>query len=453
MKTIFKTLTLALVALACLSLISCKKYLDEKPRSSLTIASKVSDYQALLEQPNVINDNDVAAGEVSAGEVYMTDADYLARAEEEQRMYTWQNSRVFNASINDWFYIYQVVYRSNTVIDGMLKIPMTQENAMAWKNVSGQGYYYRAKSFLGALGNWAPAYGSTATTDLGIPLKLNTNFNEKTTRSTVAAGYAQVVADLQRAILLLPDKALHVVRPSKPAAYGLMARTMLLMGNYEASAKYADSCLMLNSALIDFNTLTASATYPVPVFNTEVMAASKLTLLSALNPSRGKIVPELYNLYEANDLRKTIFFKNNGNGSYAFKGSYDGSASPFGGMATDEVYLMRAECRARLNQIDGALADLNALLVKRYKTGTFVPVKMTDQSVLLTIILNERRKELLLRGLRWLDIKRLNNDRANISLKRTVNGKEYVLPAGSARFAMPIPEDVIELSGIPQNLY
>ncbi|RZK56563.1 MAG: hypothetical protein EOO91_11840, partial [Pedobacter sp.] len=162
MKTIFKTLIVAFVAFGSLSLISCKKYLDEKPRSSLTIANKISDYQALLEQPNVINDNDVAAGEVSAGDVYMTDVDYLARAEEEQRMYTWQNSRVFNAAINDWYYSYQVIYRSNTVIDGMLEIPITQENAKAWKDVSGQGYYYRAKSFLAALGNWAPAYGPTA---------------------------------------------------------------------------------------------------------------------------------------------------------------------------------------------------------------------------------------------------------------------------------------------------
>ncbi|RZK53175.1 MAG: RagB/SusD family nutrient uptake outer membrane protein, partial [Pedobacter sp.] len=329
----------------------------------------------------------------------------------------------------------------------------TQENAKAWKDVSGQGYYYRAKSFLAALGNWAPAYGPTASTDLGIPLKLNTNFNEKTTRSTVAAGYAQVVADLRRAISLLPDKALHVVRPSKPAAYGLMARTMLLMGNYEASAKYADSCLMLKSDLIDFNTLTAGATYPIPVFNAEVLAASKITVLSVVNPSRGKILPELYNGYDNNDLRKTVYFKNNGNGSYAFKGSYDGSASPFGGMAVDEVYITRAECRARSDQIQDALADLNALLAKRYKTGTFAPIKITDKAALLATILNERRKELLLRGLRWIDIKRLNREGANISVKRTVNGKEYVLAAGSARFAMPIPEDVIELSGITQNQY
>jgi hypothetical protein len=453
MKNIFRPLMMAILAFVCMNLSSCKKYLDEKPRSSLAIASSLSDYQALLEQPNVINDNDVAAGEVSAGEVYMTDADYLTRAEEDQRMYTWQNSRAFNAAVNDWFYTYSVIYRANTVIEGVNDMKLTKENADEWKNVSGQGYYYRAKSFLGALGNWAPAYGQDAETDLGIPLKLGTNFNEQTTRSTVAACYARVVLDLQKAISLLPDKALHVVRPSKPAAYGLMARTMLLMGNYEAAAKYADTCLMLKSDLMDFNTLTPSATYPVPVFNTEVMAASKLTVLSVVNPSRGKIVLELYNSYDNNDLRKTIYFKNNGNGSFAFKGSYDGSASPFGGMAIDEVYLTRAECRARLNQIDGSLADLNALLVKRYKTGTFVSIKTTGPSALLPIILMERRKELVLRGLRWLDIKRLNRDGANINLKRTVNGKDYLLTAGSARFAMPIPEDVIELSGIKQNVY
>lgn len=443
----------AILAFVCFELFSCKKYLDEKPRSSLAIATNLSDYQALLEQPNIINDNDLASGEVSAGDIYMADADYLTRAEEDQRMYTWQNSNVFGATINDWFYLYQVVYRANTVIEGAGKMSVNTSNPTEWKDVIGQGYYHRAKAFLNAIGNWAPAYGASSGSDLGIPLKLSVNFNDQSTRATVANCYAKVVADLKVAISHLPNKALHVMRPSKPAAYGLMARTMLMMGDYEAAAKYADSCLSLKSDLIDFNSLTASATFPVPVFNAEVLTASKIYLLAALNPSRAKVVPELYSLYEANDLRKTVFFKNNGNGTYSFKGSYDGSAYSFGGIATDEVYLTRAECRARLNQLDGALADLNALLVKRYKTGTFLPVKTADKNALLTIVLNERRKELLLRGVRWLDIKRLNRDGANISLKRTVSGKDYILNAGSARFSMPIPEVVIELSGMPQNQY
>ena len=56
-----------------------------------------------------------------------------------------------------------------------------------------------------------------------------------------------------------------------------------------------------------------------------------------------------------------------------FKGSYNGTLFAFTGLATDEIFLVRAECRARTGDINGAMDDLNRLLQQRWKTGTFVP--------------------------------------------------------------------------------
>ena len=69
------------------------------------------------------------------------------------------------------------------------------------------------------------------------------------------------------------------------------------------------------------------------------------------------------------------------------------------------------------------------------------------------MVLLERRKELTLRGLRLSDIKRLNKEGRGITLTRIVNGVAYTLPANSARFANPIPENIIEISGMEQNRY
>ena len=49
------------------------------------------------------------------------------------------------------------------------------------------------------------------------------------------------------------------------------------------------------------------------------------------------------------------------------------------------------------------------------------------------------------------DVKRLNKEGAGISLTRTVNGKSYSLSPNSSGFVLPIPELVIEASGMPQN--
>jgi hypothetical protein len=103
--------------------------------------------------------------------------------------------------------------------------------------------------------------------------------------------------------------------------------------------------------------------------------------------------------------------------------------------------------------VQSALSDLNTLLVRRYRAGSFSGHSLTDQKQVLQLVLSERRKELLLRGVRWVDIKRLNAQGAGISLSRTVKGTVYSLAPLSPRFALPLPENIIELSGMPQNSY
>ena len=126
-------------------------------------------------------------------------------------------------------------------------------------------------------------------------------------------------------------------------------------------------------------------------------------------------------------------------------------ASFFTGVAVDELYLIRAEAYARLNNTTAALIDLNTLLESRWKTGTFNPVTASDANEVLKKILLERRKELLFRDSRWSDIKRLNKLQAGITLKRILNNQTYVLTPGSPAFAIPIPQKVIDMTGMPQN--
>ncbi|HBI87240.1 MAG TPA: RagB/SusD family nutrient uptake outer membrane protein, partial [Sphingobacterium sp.] len=45
----------------------------------------------------------------------------------------------------------------------------------------------------------------------------------------------------------------------------------------------------------------------------------------------------------------------------------------------------------------------------------------------------------------------LNKEGAGITLQRKLNGQTYTLHPGDQRFALPIPEDIIALTGMPQN--
>src|SRR6185312_12811250 len=95
---------------------------------------------------------------------------------------------------------------------------------------------------------------------------------------------------------------------------------------------------------------------------------------------------------------------------------------------------------------------LNDLLKKRYNAASFTPITSTDSIKLLIVILNERRKELLFRGIRLTDLKRLNQDvRFADTLTRELNGTVYTLLPNDSRYVALIPKIVIDLSGIEQN--
>ncbi len=431
---------------------SCKKYLDAKPDSKLFVPQTLNDYQTLLDNSNNMNRQVAWSGEGSSDDYYILN-DYWSYLEfYQQNVYIWAKQSIPDAIQNDWSLTYLPVYYSNIVLEGIQKITPNASNESQWDNLEGSALFFRSKYFFDAVLLWAKAYDkNTAATDLGIPLRLTSDFNERSVRSSVKECYERIIQDVKESAILLPATPVHVMRPSKPAAYALLARAYLSTQQYDSAVVYANKCLQLRNTLIDYNTLDSAASFPIPQFNKEVIMDFEIPgSIWWLNYT---IDTTLINSYAPNDLRKSIFFLNPGwaGSGQSFKGSYDGSYNLFFGLATDEMYLTRAECYAREDNLTASLNDLNALLLKRWKTGTFVPVTATNADELLNKILIERRKELLIRGIRWMDLKRLNKAGANIVLTRNINNQLYSLLPNDNRYALPIPDIIISLTGMQQN--
>src|SRR5690606_26652333 len=113
----------------------------------------------------------------------------------------------------------------------------------------------------------------TADTYLGIPLRMTSDYNVKSSRATIRECYDRILLDLQEASKFLPITEQAKTRPTKTAALALLARTYLYMGKYEEAREYAKQALQFHSTLMDFNgdsdIIGLNANYPFRQFNKE----------------------------------------------------------------------------------------------------------------------------------------------------------------------------------------
>ena len=435
---------------------SCKKdWLDAKPDISLVIPAAIGDYQKVLDNSGVFNNIYAGLGEISSDDYYITDNSWQSLSSTPQKnAYIWATD-IYQGdnSLIDWPGPYQQVFNANIALEGIRNIVHNASNLADWNNVYASALFYRAFAFYNLAQLFTKPYDSaTASSDLGIPLRLSSDVKQKVTRSSLKQSYEQIIADLLNAASLLPTTPLYKTRPSKPAAFALLARTYLAMAEYDKALLYSDSSLTLTNLLIDYNSLNPSLGNPIPRLNNNNETIFHVRFLySIFYPNTLIVDSSLYRSYDSNDLRKIVFFKNN-SGVPRYKGSYDHSLFLFGGIATDELFLIRAECYARKGAIDLAMSDLNTLLKNRWITGTFIPFVAADATEALKIILTERRKELLFRGLRWSDLRRLNKDpRFAVSLSRLLNGQVATLIPNDSRYVLPIPQNEINIDNIQQN--
>jgi len=442
--------------LLCWGICSCKKteFLDEKPNSNVVIPTTLEDFQQLLDDEATLSLTP-ALGELSADNFYIMPNYWQVLGKKEKNAYIWAvDIYEGEGKVADWNTPYEQVLYANVVLDGLKNVAITGSNQQQWNNIKGAALFIRAYAFFNLAQVFALPYkAETATTDLGIPLKLTPNIEEIIKRATLEETYTQILNDLLAAKDLLSDAVTaYLNRPNKPAANALLARVYLSMRNYEQAGVYADNCLKLYNALIDYNTKDPASSRPFERTNAETMYQSKFSETNVVKSISNCIVDTLlYNQYAVNDLRRSLFFTTNSAGKINFKNGYNSSAFGFTGFATDEMYLTRAECRARAGYVADAMNDLNTLLKQRWKTGTFVPYTALTANEALDTILIERRKEMPLRGVRWTDIRRLNLEKPSITPARILNDQLYTLPANSSRYALPIPPDAILMGHYIQN--
>jgi len=432
-------------------LTSCgKEFLDVRRDKTQVVPSTLFDYEAILNNINIFNQRaGYQLNVIGSDEYYVEDNVWdLLNYPDQKNAYIWAEDVYEGVEVDNWDYGYERILYANTVLDGLKGVK---------NELTGWALFFRGYTFYQLAQTFAPQYEpATAQETLGIPLRLEMDITLPVTRASLEETFQQIISDVEASVSLLPLKAPLKFRPTRQAAYGLLAKTYMHMEDYVKALNYADSCIQLSEELLDYNTLDLEASYTFAQNrygenNREVVYMELIPNTTIVNGTRFCIDPNLYAMYDESDLRKAAFFFPT-RGTFTFKGSYTGSYSFFGGIGLDEMVLLRAECSARLGNTQKAVDDLNYLLRNRYRTGEFVPVTAENQDQVMAQIIAERRKQLLCRGARWEDLRRFNKEsKYQTTLTRELKGTTYELKPGDNRYTWPIPDYVIRMSGIPQN--
>lgn len=476
-KMIFRnTILYILIIAAGFTLAGCKKgFLDIKPKGQL-IPQTTDDYREILDF--VSNKNSVGEKScvlVTYGVVNLLADDYqISDSTQYKAMittdrslwYKWGQQGVYadDREDPDWKALYGQIYIMNSAIDG---IPNASGPQADKDELLAEAQFHRAFCYLGLANIYAKAYNSSsASTDLGVPMRLGIALNESLKRGTVQDVYDLVIKDLQDALPKLKDnQGVYNFRPTTAAAYALLARTYLYMGDYPKALDNADKSLQVNNFLYDYNAELdlnpASTKYGYfknqATFRSwddkEILLQKETTYNTSLYYYGYSTIwgPTVWSLYDTtNDLRYINYFKpTTSYMGYTFSGSIKRWQDAYYylqvGLSVPEMYLTRAETNARLGNKTEAINDLNTLRSKRYRTGTLVLYDANNytQDQVLQLVKDERRRELWLRGVRWFDLKRYNSlDNANITIERFFTGDK--LKPGDYGWVMPIGNKYID---------
>ena len=321
-----------------------------------------------------------------------------------------------------------------------------------------------------------PYNPSTASSDLGVPLKitsgvehdkdLETQFN----RATLDVMYTQIVEDLQGAVENLGMSSKNVwYRASEEAARILLSRVYLYMQRWDDARSVLEPvfdqitlCSLVSGDTLNSDNRFLTEENPEIIFSQSSLYSQVCWTANAPDLC---VSHELYNLFDENDRRRGCFTTNMETDSIAL--SYKYNTGNFQSQVSDvlmiraaEAYLNMAEACA-ISGTDEASANTYLNTLRRNRIVGYEDQSYSGEE-LVSQIRTERRKELCYEGHRWFDLRRYSVCEKYPYKKRIyrqyalydadgrlTSNKTYVLEEDDPAYIFAIPKNVLEFDATP----
>lgn len=453
---------------------SCNDYLDIVPKGN-KIPSTLADYEALLRDEYAIGQTSISNALYLLNDYYVTvsnlNSPTLTRAN-----YMWDETadRILlnNADESTYYQLYAAISSCNLIVEN---VPSATEATDAERaEVIAYAKVIRSLCYFVLANYYADTYdAATAGEKLSVPLITSANINAPSQQVTIQAIYDFIIQGVQEAIDGgLPEQSMTVLHPNLGAAYALLARVYLQMQNYSEALSYANLALGQNDQLYDWNAYydehrstienpedytglptptdysyvenyyfrcgNGSPNYTTNELNIPVERAERFEEGDARFLSRWK-------LYSQN---QDTYYRGVGNGYFNW-----------GGLTTTEVYLIKAECQARLAQggdFTEAMNTLNAVRQTRIRSEVYQPLTASTLTEAIELIRRTKDNELIFSIVPFADARRFNQEGTYArTMTKTYEGETYTLRPDSHLWTMPFPAGAINNPGngsIQQNV-
>lgn len=449
---------LRLMAVA-LTLIGCSDFVSVEPPKNTLIAETVFEDPATVESAlaqlyfGMRDQQGMVSGSFglsTAMGIYADELDYYGFNSDYTQLYN-HNVLVGNELIRAWWsQAYQLIYGANDIILG---VEASQDFTDAEKGLyQGQALFIRA--YIHSL--LVSIYGD-------VPYVTSTDYttNNDIARLSTTDVYDHLITDLEEALALLKNSELissERIYVDVHTAKALLARMYLYVGEWDNAASLSTELIgdfPLEQDLGQVFLKGSSETIWQLKADAENIRNTREAIeliIQAIPGQRYALTNELLDAFENGDRRLDQWVSSVSDADntvtlrYAHKYKADinetQSLEYSIRFRAAEQYLIRAEARIYLGDLNGALADINAL---RTRAGLPDSNANTPETI-MDAIFQERRIELFTeQGHRWFDLKRSGRADQVLGLIKPNWRPTDVL--------LPIPETELETNPnlLPQN--
>jgi len=474
----------------------CENFLDEVPDNRVSLDNLEKAGELLT---NAYSDASYAFTDWMTDNVAYTRGVSLRTNHIE--MYNWEDETT-DATEPDtptffWNATYNAIAHANEVLAVIDDFEINSEEEQAHKQaVRSEALLTRAYGHFMLVNLFAKHYDSRrASTDLGVPYvdEPETIFIKTYERNTVQEVYDRIEEDMLLGIELVDD--IFFANSGKyhfnrNAALAFASRFYLFKGDYDKCIQYSNLLLGSDpSAFIRDLTsdefLNASSSidgysqlYSSPDLSSNLLLMRKISLVQRTDFAHGPTSTLYRDLFAANPFPGTTDERENPalvKGENAvfpirYQSLFQRSSlnsnvgTPYHihvAFRGEEVLFNRMESYLEKNQIDNAIEDLQVIIDRRY-SGPSITLTMelireafgvadnpfvSDKFVMDIYIQLERRKEFIVQGLRWFDIKRFELEVEH----NLVDGSTIFLEDKDKRKVLQIPASAIEVGKLEPN--